>query len=127
MVKKGKSSEKAYICLKTAWLYRGKAELLEKTEKAQPEELKKLRSKEQECLDEAYKGFLNAISTESTATICGMDGATVTYLCAALAYEIGHYEEAKRLVSRVYGMGGVKRSIKDKCIDLKTLIEQKNA
>lgn len=127
VVKKGKSSEKAYICLKTAWLYRGKRELLEKTGKASPEEVSELKKLEQEGLDEAYKGFLNAISTESTATICGMDSPTVTYLCAALAYELGNYEDAKKLVSRVYSMSTVKRSIKEKCIDLKALIEEKNS
>lgn len=127
VVKKGKASEKAYICLKTAWLYRGKRELLESGDEVKPEEIEELKKEEQECLDEAYKGFLNAISTESTATICGMDGATVTYLCAALAYELERYDEAKRLVSKVYGMNDVKRSIKEKCTNLKELIAEKSA
>lgn len=122
VIKRGKSSEKAYVCLKCAWLLRGKAELLEKEGKATPEELEEMRSEEKQYLSEAYKGFMTAIETESTTTICGMDSATVSYLCAALAYEIGEYEEAQRTLSRIFIMPGVKKSLKDKCTDLKELI-----
>lgn len=125
VVKRGKSSEKAYICLKTAWLLRGKAEMMQEKNPDAKEELEKLHAEEKECLTEAYKGFISAIETESTSTICGMDGATVSYLCAALAYEIGEYEEAQRMISRIYGMSSANRRIKEKCTDLKELILQK--
>lgn len=125
VVKRGKASEKAYICLKAAWLVRGKAELLLKENPEAKEEAAKLIAEEKEYLSEAHKGFLTAIETESSATICGMDSATVSYLCAALSYELGEYEEAQRAISRIYTMLGVNRKTKEKCITLKELIQEK--
>lgn len=125
VVKRAKASEKAYICLKSAWLLRGKAELMEKENPEQSEEIAKLKASEQDYLQEAYKGFITAIETESTTTICGMDTCTVSYLCAALAYEIGDYEESQRMISRIYVMPGVTRRIKEKCMDLKDLVAAK--
>lgn len=124
VIKRGKSSEKAYVCLKTAWLYRGKAEL-RKQEGAPAEEIEELAKLEKDCIKNAYEGFTTAIETESSQTICGMDGPTVSYLCAALAYELGEYEEALRTMSRIYVMPGVNRRTKDKCTELKELIAEK--
>lgn len=125
VVKRAKASEKAYICLKSAWLLRGKALLMKKETPDAKDEILKIRGTEKEYLAEAYKGFMTAISTETTSTICGMDTATVSYLCAALAYELGQYEEAQRMVSRIYTMPGVTRRTKDKCMELKELIHEK--
>ncbi|MCI8371604.1 MAG: DUF2225 domain-containing protein [Lachnospiraceae bacterium] len=125
VVKRGKSSEKAFICLKLAWLLRGKAEFMEQEGKTGEEELAKIKEEEKEYLSEAYKGFITAIQTESSAKICGMDSATITYLCAALAYEIGEYEESQRMVSRIYAMPNATKRLKDKCIDLKEMIQEK--
>lgn len=124
VVKRSKTSEKAYICLKTAWLYRGKAEL-RKQENAPVEEIEELNKMEKDCIKNAYEGFTSAIETESSQTICGMDSPTVSYLCAALAYELGEYEEALRTMSRIYMMPGVNRRTKDKCAELKELIIEK--
>ena len=85
----------------------------------------KLKQEEREYLAEAHKGFVTAIETESTATICGMDSATVSYLCAALCYELGQYEDAQRTISRIYSIQGVNKRTKDKCMDLKELIQKK--
>lgn len=125
VVKHSKSSEKAYICLKSAWLLRGKAELMVKEKSGTKEELIEIKKSEREYLEEAYKGFISAIETESTPKICGMDAPTVSYLCAALAYEIGLYAEAQRMVSRIYAMPELTKRTKDRCIDLKELIQEK--
>lgn len=124
VVKRAKASEKAYICLKSAWLMRGKAELLENEKPDAKDDIAELYESEQEYLREAYKGFINAMETETTATICGMDTPKLSYLCAALAYKIGEYEEAQRMLSRVMVMQSANRVIKDKCADLKELISQ---
>lgn len=125
VVKHAKASEKAYICLKAAWLIRGKAELLLKTSPEAKDEVAKLVAEEKEYLAEAHKGFVTAIETESSTTICGMDSPTVSYLCAALSYELGQYEEAQRAISRIYTMPGLNRKTKEKCITLKEMIQEK--
>lgn len=125
VVKRAKASEKAYICLKSAWLLRGKAELLENEKPDAKEEIAAVYESEQEYLNEAYKGFVTAMETETTSTICGMDGSTLTYLCAALAFKTGAYEDAQKMLSRVMVMSGANRRIKDKCTDLKELIAKK--
>lgn len=126
VVKRGKSSEKAYICLKSAWLMRGKAELMEKESPDKKDEIAETKAAEQEYLKEALKGFITAMQTETTSTICGMDTATVMYLCAALEYKTGAYDEAKQMLSRAMSAGGLNRRIKDKCIDLKELVMQES-
>ncbi len=122
VVKRGKASEKAYICLKSAWLMRGKAELMLAENPDAKEELAKIKESEMEYLKEAYKGFITAMETETTSTICGMDTPTLSYLCASLAYKTGEYQEAQRMLSRVMVMQSANRRIKDKCLDLKELI-----
>lgn len=122
VVKRAKSSEKAYICLKTAWLMRGMGETLD--EKAEDYEAKKKECKEGEleCLSEAFKGFMTALATESTSTIAGMDSTTLDYLCAALAYEIGDFSAAQKLIANVILSQNANRRIKDKGIELKEII-----
>lgn len=125
VVKRSKASEKAYICLKSAWLLRGKAETMVAEKTGSKEEILQLKQSEKEYLQEAYKGFVTAMETETTSTICGMDTPTLSYLCAALAYKVGEYDEAQRMLSRVMVMQGANRRIKDKCVDLKELIFEK--
>lgn len=100
VVKKGKASEKAYICLKMAWLCRGKAESLSKEEKDYDEVLRQCRANEKELLTNACQGFIAAVQTE-LFPMCGMDEVTVDYLIAALETETGEYEKAKLILSRI--------------------------
>ena len=62
VVKKAKTSEKAYTCLKMAWLYRGKAESLPSDTPDYDKVIKELQSSEIELLKNAYEGFLAAFS-----------------------------------------------------------------
>lgn len=121
VVKKGKTSEKAYICLKLAWLLRGKAENYEKTKEDYDEVLKTCKQEETEYLEEAKKGFITAMANES-GSICGMEPITVEYLCAALAYETGDIEESQRMVSRIIGNPSASSRMKEKARDLKEAI-----
>lgn len=124
VVKKVKNSEKAYICLKYAWLYRGYAESL--TEEDQKEELKKAKQQELVCIQNAYKGFVTARSTESYP-MCGMDSATVDYLIAALAVHLKKYDIAEKLLSSLLTTPGTNKRTKDKIRDLMELMKEQKA
>lgn len=121
VIKKAKSSERAYVCLKLAWLNRGKLETLpEDTEdKKQMQEL--LHKDEMEYLDNAYEGFTTAFTKEDFP-ICGMDELTMSYLLADLARQLGKYEEAKRYISRTLISRESNERIKTKARELKDKI-----
>ena len=81
IVKRSKVSERAYTCLKTAWLLRGKAETLPEDTPDYDEQIEQLQNEELEFLTNAYEGFAEAFSKEMFP-MCGMDEHTVTYLVA---------------------------------------------
>lgn len=120
IVKHGKTSERAYTCLKLAWLYRGKREELMNTDHAIEEE-EELLKEETECLVNAHEGFETAFGKEAFP-MCGMDQYTVMYLLAELARRIGNIEESKRWISKVLVARDANRRIKDKAFALKELL-----
>ena len=125
VVKRGKVSERAYTCLKLAWLFRGKREVMMQGEYSK-EEAKALYEEEKECLKNAHEGFVAAFSQEEFP-MCGMDQYTVTFLVAELSRRIGEYEEAKRWVSKVLVARDAKRRIKDKALALKESLQSGGA
>ncbi|KMT20860.1 DUF2225 domain-containing protein [Clostridium cylindrosporum] len=84
MVKGAKASEKAYTCIKIAWLYR------------------LLGDKEHEdiFIENAYNGFSEAFSKED-APILGMDYNTIVYLVAELARKTNRTDEALKLFGKL--------------------------
>lgn len=118
VVKNGKNSERAYTCLKLAWLYRGKREMLLQQEEHDKDEVISLATEEKELLTNAYEGFEAAFSREDFP-MCGMDQYTLLYLLAELARRIGDNEAAARHVSKVLVGKNVQKRIKDKAVDLK--------
>ncbi len=125
VVKRGKVSERAYTCLKLAWLFRGKREVMMQGEYSK-EEAKALYEEEKECLKNAHEGFVAAFSQEEFP-MCGMDQYTVTFLVAELSRRIGEYEEAKRWVSKVLVARDANRRIKDKALALKESLQSGGA
>lgn len=123
MVKKAKNSEKAYICLKSAWLVRGYREELESKRQLSPEQKVELNGLEMEYLQNAFKGFVEAQKSERYP-MCGMDEYTMDYLTAALAFEVGELDVASQCVSRLLASMANNR-VKDKARDLKDLIVAK--
>ena len=121
--KKAKNSEKAYTCLKMAWLYRGKAETLPKETKDYDKTIKELKKEETELLSKAYDGFMTAFSRESFP-MCGMDEMTVTFLVAELARRTGKYEESGRWISKVLTSRNANERIKNKARDIKELLNE---
>ncbi len=118
VVKRAKSSEKAYTCLKTAWILRGKAESLSEDLPDYTKQKEELAAEELEFLENAYNGFLEAFPKEAFP-MCGMDENTVCYLVAELARRIGHIDDAKRWVARVLVSKNANDRIKQKSMELK--------
>lgn len=118
MVKKAKTSEKAYTCLKISWLYR---EMVEETDdmteegKEKKEEYIKLQ---EEFYKEAYEGFQKALATE-TFPMCGMDSFTVDYLMASMACHFKEYAFASKSLANILSSQIADRRIKDKALGLK--------
>ncbi|SET26501.1 DUF2225 domain-containing protein [[Clostridium] polysaccharolyticum] len=121
IVKKSKQSEKAYTCLKLAWLCRGKRESLPEDTENLEEVKKKLMAEELEFLTKAYEGFLGAFSKEMFP-MCGMDEHTTTYLVADLARRCGKFDESKRWLSKVLTARDAKERIKAKAREIKELM-----
>lgn len=118
VVKRAKASEKAYTCLKTAWILRGKAESLAEDLPDYKKQKEELAAEEREFLENAYNGFLEAFPKEAFP-MCGMDENTVCYLVAELARRIGHIDDAKRWVARVLVSKNANDRIKQKSMELK--------
>ena len=123
MVKKAKNSEKAYICLKSAWLLRGYREELESRRQLLPQQREELTQQETEYLENAFKGFVEAQKSERYP-MCGMDEYTMDYLTAALSYEVGELDMSSQYVSRLLASMANNR-VKDKARDLKEMIVAK--
>ena len=126
MVKNGKTSERAYTCLKLAWLCRGKAENLPENTPDRDKVLKELKAEEDELIKNAYEGFSAAFMKEQFP-LCGMDECTTTYLVADLARRSGNFEESIRWVSRVITSRQANERIKSKARELKDLIKADEA
>lgn len=118
MVKKARNSEKAYICLKMAWLCQGKAETLPEDTPNRAEVLAEIEKDRKELIQNACEGFSKAMETEPFP-MCGMDDMTVLYLVAALEMEIGEYEKAQKILSEVIVKAGGNSRLKNKALDLK--------
>ena len=130
IVKQTKASEKAYICLKTAWLLRGQAEHLDPEEEGYEEKKKQCQEEEDEFLRNALEGFLAARQTESFP-MCGMDEPTVDFLIGVTAMRFEQYDVASRLISGLIASKTANPRMKDKARDVKEMmmkkIKEKNA
>lgn len=121
VVKKSKTSERAYTCLKLGWVIRGKIETLPADVAKCEEVLKELKSEEEECIYNAYEGFKQAFSKESFP-MCGMDETTMTYLTAELARRCGYFDDASRWIARILTSKTASERIKSKAREIKDLI-----
>ncbi len=130
IVKHGKSSEKAYVCLKAGWLLRSMGENLKPSEEDYEKKLEDIKKQEKEFLKNALEGLIAARQSESYP-ICGMDETTLEYLIAVLAMEFGQYEVASRLISNILVSPSATNRMKDRARDIKeeliVKIREKNA
>ena len=118
VVKKGRSSERAFICLKMAWLCQSRIENLPEDAPDRDAIIKECQADIKELYKNACEGFATAISTEPFP-MCGMDDMTVTYLVAALYMETGEYDKALKMLSEIISSHSAKNTLKDKARDLK--------
>ncbi len=121
VVKRAKTSEKAYICLRNAWLLRGYRESLQEKEQPDTELIEKLEKQENEFLENAYRGFTEARQSEM-CPICGMNTITIDYLLSVLAIRFKEYDVATKLLSTVITSSGANARIKDKAREMKEQI-----
>ena len=121
MIKKGKTSEKAYTCLKIAWLFRGKAESLDNADPAYEATLKACKEQEEMFYQQAYEGFMKAVSSEMFP-MCGMDQNTVDYLLAYMSAHFKRYDVASKCISNILGSPSAQNKTKERARDLKEKI-----
>lgn len=121
IVKKGKTSEKAYTCLNLAWLFRGKYESLDPKNQETEQERKECREQEEAFYAQAFEGFTKAVSTE-TYPMCGMDECTMDYLLATMAYHFKKYDVSSKCIARIQQSAAASKKMKDRAYDLKEKI-----
>lgn len=114
-----KTSRRAYTCLKLGWVLRGKLE--NEGLKLSAEECNKLHEEEMECIQNAYEGYVKALSNE-TFPMSGMDEQTVLCLMAELAFKLERYRESLMLISQLMSKKDAAPRIKDKVLSLKEKI-----
>ena len=105
ITKKSKIGEQAYIALHISWLYRDLGD----------------KSNERLFTDRAYCGFNEALSTEHFP-IQGLDEATLLYMLAAMAHNLGYNSESKKILSSLIVMSGLSTRLKDHILTLKQKI-----
>ncbi len=123
VMKRAKDSEKAYTCLKLAWLHRGYIENMPANTEDIANKVRALKAEEISFLEKAYEGFKAAFPAEEFP-MCGMDDLTVCYLIGDLARQLGKYEEAAKQVSLVITSRKSNDKIKEKARDLRDLIKE---
>lgn len=129
IVKRAKTSEKAYTCLKISWLYRSMGDEMPEGTDEEKAEKAECRKVQEEFYKEAYDGFQKALATEDFP-ICGMDSFTMDYLMACLACHFKEFSYASKSLSNILASQLADRRIKDRALELKgTIIEEikKNA
>ena len=118
IVKHGKVSEKAYICLKAGWLLRSMGENLDPAVEDYNKKTQEIKEQEKDFLKNALDGLITARQTESYP-ICGMDEVTLEYLIAVLAMEFEKYDISSRLIYNILNTPTVNNRIKDKAREVK--------
>ena len=121
VVKKGKNSEKAYTCLKIAWLLRGKIEELSVDKEKNKAAIEVCEKDYATFYQQAFDGFVKAMASESYP-MAGMDQSTTDLLIAAMAYNLGQYEYAARFVSQLIVSHTAPSNVKNRAHDLKEKI-----
>ncbi len=128
VIKHSRLSERAYICLKIAWLYRGSRERIEKEYAGRMnDKIKYLVEKhietEEKFISYAYEGFSKALPKEPSP-ICGMDDNTINYLMGELARRNKDYDNAEKYCFKVIEAKGPNANLKEKARNLRDNIKK---
>lgn len=119
LVRQAKSSERAFICLKTGWLLRGwQAEILD--DAAKREEMKK---EERGYLEKALEGFLKARASEQPP-YAGMNEMALDILMSGLCVETKtHRQEGMRILQGILYSRTATNSQKDRARDMLDMLK----
>lgn len=112
--------EKAFLCLKIAWLYRG---YLEQEKNCDAKKIEEYQLSEKTFLEHALEGFKIAHHQEKFPTM-GLDELTVKFLIGELSRRVGLYEDALKWISEVMVSKSASRRLKDRALESKLLIKQ---
>lgn len=126
IVKHSRNSEKAYLCLQTAWMYRGFAEQLEAMDVKDEEKIAELKLEEQNYIKQAHSGFEAAMANE-LFPICGMDEMTFNYLLAELSRRVGKIEDCKKLLGVILVSKTASTVVKDRARRLKEVLTEEKS
>ena len=126
MKKRAKMSEKAYVCLKIAWLRRSQLKELEGNKEADPKLVEMVTKEYEGFYSQAYEGFMKAVSSE-TPPYCGMASEAVEFMLANMSVHFKKYDAAMKLIARLIQSASTSRKLKDKCVELKDEITAKAA
>ena len=118
IVKNAKNGERAYTCLKLAWVIRGKRNGMDSKDPA----FKELYLQEMECIKNAYEGFVLALSKEPLP-IAGMDENTLKYIMSDMARKLKKYDEAVKLLGSVITSRTTNDRLKEEALKLKEMIK----
>ncbi len=118
IVKNAKNGERAYTCLKLAWVIRGKRNTMDSKDPA----FKELYLEEMECIKNAYDGFMLAISREPFP-IAGMDENTLKYIMADMARKLKRYDESAKLLGSVITSKTTNNRLKEEALKLKEMLK----
>lgn len=124
IAKRGAMSEKAYTCLKIAWMRRSQLESMTEDDAKTIEKKALYRQEFEQYYHEAYEGFMKAVESE-VPPFCGMDSSTVEYILANMAIYYKQYDAVSKLVGRLLTTPGTSKKMKDLCLDLKDEIMAK--
>lgn len=126
IVIESKDSEKAYMCLKIAWLYRGYYESLDNTSENE-DKIAQLKAEETTFITHAVDGFNKTYQREKFPAM-DLSELTVVYLLGELSRRIGRLEEASKWISMVIISKEASSRLKDRARVCKNLIlSQKSA
>lgn len=123
VIRKMKISERAYVCLKLGWLYRGWKSTLSEADADYEKKKKECDDNEKSFITKAYEGFKIALAKESMP-ICGMDQYTFSYLMADLARQNKDYDNAQKFIYEIISSRSVSAKVKEKARMLNERIKQ---
>ncbi|MCR4909537.1 MAG: DUF2225 domain-containing protein [Lachnospiraceae bacterium] len=120
---KGKDSEKAYLCLKLAWVMEGKEECLNPEAANYADQKERCDMDLKGAIKLARDSFIAARAGEEFP-IAGMDENTLDYLISALSVRLEDYNTASKLLSNIITSRGVNPRLKDKARDLMGIVKK---
>ncbi len=123
IVRRASEGEKAYLCLKTAWIVRGKCDAIEEgLEYVSPDDyentVKKLKQEEGKYLENALNGFIIARDTEG-AGVYGLSSTAIDYIIAINAMKFGRLEVVRQMLEILLKQSGLSREMNNHLLEMK--------